>query len=63
MNGIFLVINAGNKTIFKMFKDIFTNLTVCNKSWAGNVLFAGTVKPEDVKLVLNSIWIIQKLFK
>ena len=54
MKGVYQAINADNKTIFKMFKDIFTNVTVCNKSWAGNVLFVGIVKPEDVKLVLNS---------
>jgi len=54
IKGVCEALNADNKTVFKILRSIFANIKVCNKSWFGTFLFVGIVKPEDVKLVLNS---------
>ncbi|XP_070505847.1 probable cytochrome P450 313a4 [Chironomus tepperi] len=54
IKGIYRAMNADNKTIFVMLREAFANNVVCTKSWFGTFLFVGIVKPEDVKLVLNS---------
>ena len=54
IKGVYEALNADNKTVFKIFRTSFANIKVCNKSWIGTFLFVGIVKPEDVKLVLNS---------
>ncbi|CAG9806564.1 unnamed protein product [Chironomus riparius] len=54
IKGLYKVLKADNKTIFRIIREGFANNNVCTKSWFGLFLFVGIVKPEDVKLVLNS---------
>lgn len=54
IKGLYEAMKADNKTIFAMLRESFANNIVCTKSWFGLFLFVGVVKPEDVKLVLNS---------
>jgi len=54
IKGLHRAMNAVSKTIFIMLRELFVNNKVCAKLWFGTFLFVGIVKPEDVKLVLNS---------
>lgn len=52
--GIRRALRADPKSIFKMLQSSFASNTVCSKTWLGPFLFVGVVKPDDVKIILNS---------
>ena len=53
IKGLYRATKADNNTIFKMLRESSAN-NACTKTWFGTLLFVSIVKPEDVKLVLNS---------
>ena len=59
LKGLYTALTGDNKTVFKLIHDAYNNINVCSKTCVGT-MFVGIIKLNDVKLVMNSKYCLDK---